>query len=184
VPNDGLSCVCGQSAVKPCIRWEQLSTTRRLHMWIRMTMWLSCWQSHLSGPKASQVCSNDFAAYIPCKRGVWTVRRRGLSRSCRPQELEPLPLTSVWVMWELELWASVTPGFVFSFSWLMTDLSNVVYFRVDPALVWGECFGAVLPVCVTSLCYQCVTRWNTGTVTPVSVGIKRTNEKGSLKASQ
>ena len=28
--------------------------------------------------------------------------------------------------------------------------------------------------CVTSLCYQCVTRWNTGTVTPVSVGFKRT----------
>ena len=49
----------------------------------------------LSGTKASQVCSNVFAAYIPCKRGVWTVRRRGLSRSCRPQELEPLPLTSV-----------------------------------------------------------------------------------------
>jgi hypothetical protein len=26
VPNDGLSCVCGQNAVKPCIRQEQLST--------------------------------------------------------------------------------------------------------------------------------------------------------------
>ena len=33
----------------------------------------------------------------------------------------------------------------------MTEQSNVVYFRVDPALVWGECFGAVLPVCVTSV---------------------------------
>ena len=29
VPNDGLSCVCGQSSVKPCIRQERLSTFRR-----------------------------------------------------------------------------------------------------------------------------------------------------------
>ncbi len=49
----------------------------------------------LSGPKASQVCSDVFAEYTPCMSGVWTVRRRGLSCSCRPQELEPLPLTSV-----------------------------------------------------------------------------------------
>ena len=173
MPNDGLSCVCGQSAVKPCIRWEQLSTTRRLHMWIRMTMWLSCWQSHLSGPKASQVCSNDFAAYIPCKRGVWTVRRRGLSRSCRPQELEPLPLTSVWVMWELELWASVTPIFVFF--QLVVDWAN----RCGILLSWSRIgLRGVFWCCVTSLCYQCVTRWNTGTVTPVSVGFKRTKWEG------
>ena len=26
MPNDGLSCVCDQSAVKPCIRRERLST--------------------------------------------------------------------------------------------------------------------------------------------------------------
>ena len=45
----------------------------------------------LSGTKASQVCSNVFAAYLPCER-EWTIRR-GLSHSCCPQEREPRPLT-------------------------------------------------------------------------------------------
>jgi hypothetical protein len=42
----------------------------------------------------------------------------------------------------------------------------------------------VFQCCFTSLCYQCVISWNTGTVSPVSFVLKCTNEKGTLKASQ
>ena len=150
MPNDGLNCVCGQSAVKPCIRRERLSTFRRLHMWIRMTMWLSCWQSHWVVQSESSLFEY-FAAYIPCTRGVWTVRRRGLSRSCRPQELEPLPLTSVWVMWELELWASVTPV-LFFFLLVGWWLINPMWYTFELIPHWFE--GSVSVLCYLEGLFQ------------------------------
>ncbi len=121
-----------------------------LLMWIRMTMWLICWPSHWVAPSKSSLFEWFFSTYT-LKRG-WTFRR-GVSHSCCPQEREPCPLTCEWVLRELELWASVTSILFFLFSWLLIEQTNVVYFWVGTALAWGECFGAVLAVCVTR-CYQ------------------------------
>ena len=79
------------------------------------------------------------------------IRRRELSCSCCPQELESLPLTTVWVMWELELWASVTSILFFFLAgcWL----GNPMWYTFELIPHWLEgsvpvlCEQSGLPVC-------------------------------------
>ncbi len=68
-------------------------------------------------------------------------------------------------------------------------LSMVITLAMEPKIIPVASMVLVplmmFQCCVTSLCYQSVTKWYTEMrLSPVSFEIKCTNEKGSLKASQ
>ena len=128
---------------------------------IRLFVWMLLGQIPRDGgslwSQASQVCSNDVAAHLPCKRG-WAFRR-GLSHSCRPQEREPCPLTCEWVLRELELWASVTSILFFCLAgcWLSKPMwytFELITLRFEGSVL-VLCYQSVLPECYQMVYWKC-----------------------------